>query len=106
MLRGDIPLFEALPGSRDLLLDDGRSVPGFFDEPALDVVRRRIEAMGPEDRELQEQIITGSFVGGVDAGLLEERPSPATARRRARIPAADPADLVAAATEIGDGYDA
>ncbi|MET9819576.1 type 2 lanthipeptide synthetase LanM family protein [Streptomyces sp. NPDC006355] len=102
VLRGDIPLFEALPGSRDLLLDDGRSVPGFFDEPALDAVRRRIEAMGPEDRELQERIIAGSFVGGVDVSLMEERPSAATARRRARTRAADPAELVAAATEIGD----
>ncbi|MEV5103720.1 type 2 lanthipeptide synthetase LanM family protein [Streptomyces massasporeus] len=101
VLRGDIPLFEALPGTRDLLLDDGRSVPGFFDEPALDVVRRRIKAMGPGDRELQERIIAGSFVGGVDVSLLEERPSPATARR-ARPRATDPAELVAAATEIGD----
>ncbi|GAA1948646.1 type 2 lanthipeptide synthetase LanM family protein [Streptomyces durmitorensis] len=102
VLRGDIPLFEALPGSRDLLLDDGRSVPGFFDEPALGAVRRRIEAMGPEDRELQERIIAGSFVGGVDVSLLEQPPAPADARRRTRTRSADPAELVAAATSIGD----
>ncbi|OKJ97260.1 type 2 lanthipeptide synthetase LanM family protein [Streptomyces sp. CB02400] len=102
VLRGDIPLFEALPGARDLLLDDGRSVPGFFDEPALAAVRRRIEAMGPGDRELQERIIAGSFVGGVDVSLLEEPPSSAVPPRRARARTADPAELVAAATGIGD----
>ncbi|MEV7019934.1 type 2 lanthipeptide synthetase LanM family protein [Streptomyces sp. NPDC093991] len=103
VLRGDIPLFEALPSSRELLLDDGRRVPGFFDEPALDAVRRRIEAMDPADRDVQESIITGSFAGRVDIGLLEEPPPPATARRhRARTRTAAPEELVAAATEIGD----
>lgn len=102
VLRGDIPLFEALPGASDLLLDDGRSVPGFFDEPALAAVRRRIEAMGPKDRELQERIIAGSFVGGVDVSLLETPPPSASAFRRTRPRTADPAELVAAATEIGD----
>ncbi|NIY62802.1 type 2 lanthipeptide synthetase LanM family protein [Streptomyces malaysiensis] len=99
VLRGDIPLFEALPGARKLLLDDGRSVPGFFAEPALVAVRRRIEAMGPEDRELQERIVAGSFAGGVDISLLE---APPATRRRPRTRTADPGELVAAATEIGD----
>ncbi|MGY0056341.1 type 2 lanthipeptide synthetase LanM family protein [Streptomyces sp. LZ34] len=102
VLRGDIPLFEALPGSRKLLLDDGRSVPGFFDEPALGAVRRRIEAMGPEDREFQERIIAGSFVGSVDVSLLEERPAAVLGRARPRPRTADAAELVAAATAIGD----
>ncbi|MES4905859.1 MULTISPECIES: type 2 lanthipeptide synthetase LanM family protein [unclassified Streptomyces] len=102
VLRGDIPLFEAVPGSRKLLLDDGRAVPGFFAEPALGAVRRRIEAMGPEDREFQERIIAGSFVGSVDVSLLEERPAavPGPAGTRTRV--ADPEELVAAAIAIGD----
>ncbi|MEU5027774.1 type 2 lanthipeptide synthetase LanM family protein [Streptomyces milbemycinicus] len=104
VLRGDIPLFEALPGARKLLLDDGRAVPGFFPEPALAAVRRRIEAMGPEDREFQERIIAGSFVGSVDMSLLEERPAtvPGPARPRTRTRSADTEELIAAATAIGD----
>ncbi|MFK4189649.1 type 2 lanthipeptide synthetase LanM family protein [Streptomyces sparsogenes] len=102
VLRGDIPLFEALPGARKLLLDDGRSVPDFFDEPALAAVRRRIDAMGPEDRAFQERIIAGSFVGGVDVSLLEERPSRAAGRGTPRPRTADADELVAAATAIGD----
>ncbi|QLH25633.1 type 2 lanthipeptide synthetase LanM family protein [Streptomyces sp. Rer75] len=99
VLRGDIPLFEALPGSRKLLLDDGRWVPGFFGEPALSAVRRRIEAMSDEDRAFQERIIAGSFADGVDVSLLE---TPPARRRRTRVRHADPGELVAAATDIGD----
>ncbi|WP_107119390.1 DUF4135 domain-containing protein [Streptomyces violaceusniger] len=68
VLRGDIPLFEALPGSRKLLLDDGRSVPGFFGEPAPHAVRRRIGAMSPEDGAFQERVIAGSFADGREPG--------------------------------------
>ncbi|BCK66919.1 lanthionine synthetase [Streptomyces libani subsp. rufus] len=101
-LRGDIPLFEALPGSRKLILDDGSCVPGFFREPALSAVRRRIEAMGPEDQALQERIIAESFLSRVDANLLEEPASADIRRGRRGIRAADAGELVDAATAIGD----
>ncbi|MFE4018168.1 type 2 lanthipeptide synthetase LanM family protein [Streptomyces sp. NPDC059101] len=102
VLRGDIPLFQALPGARKLMLDDGRSVPGFFDEPVLTAVRGRIEAMGPEDQALQERIIAGSFVGRVDVGLLEKPPSAASRHGRRRTRTAGAGELVDAATAIGD----
>ncbi len=101
VLRGDIPLFETLPGSRKLILDDGRCVPDFFREPALSAVCRRIEAMGPEDQALQERIIAGSFLSRVDAGPLEE-PAAADIRRSLRSRTADAGELVDAATAIGD----
>ncbi|MFF0623795.1 type 2 lanthipeptide synthetase LanM family protein [Streptomyces sp. NPDC004296] len=102
VLRGDIPLFQALPGARKLMLDDGRSVPGFFDEPVLTAVRGRIEAMGPEDQALQERIIAGSFVGRVDVGLLEKPPSAASRHGRRRTRTAGAGELADAATAIGD----
>lgn len=61
LLRGDVPVFYALPGSRDLFASDGERIPEFFSEPSLDSVERHVRSMGPEDLERQVWVIRSSM---------------------------------------------
>ncbi|RCG22422.1 type 2 lantipeptide synthetase LanM [Sphaerisporangium album] len=58
---GDVPLFAARPGSRDLWTGTGEVVPGVLDTSALDAAARKIRGMGPADRDDQEWIIRASL---------------------------------------------
>jgi type 2 lantibiotic biosynthesis protein LanM len=50
----DIPMFTARPDSCDLWTSSGRRIAGFFREPGMALVRRRIERLGDDD--LQRQL--------------------------------------------------
>ncbi|MFF3766381.1 type 2 lanthipeptide synthetase LanM family protein [Streptomyces sp. NPDC001922] len=103
VLRGDIPLFQVLPGSRALILDSGEKLADVLPEPPLADVRRRIETMGPADLALQERVITGSFVSGADISTLEAprlSPGRRSTGRGGRV--AEPDELVEAAVTLGD----
>jgi len=47
--RGDVPYFSCRPDSRDVWSSTGRRIADFFEEPALESARRRIERMSEED---------------------------------------------------------
>src|SRR5216684_255496 len=52
--RGDIPCFTTRPRERHLYASDGECLKDFFDEPAMNVVRRRLETMC--EAKLEKQI--------------------------------------------------
>ncbi|MGW3204252.1 type 2 lanthipeptide synthetase LanM family protein [Streptomyces sp. NPDC001135] len=63
LLAGDVPAFRITPGTRDLHLDNGETVPDFLASSPLSQVRAKLRAMGPDDMARQEWIITTSFAG-------------------------------------------
>ncbi len=101
--RGDVPLFTTRPGSRDLRDGEGRSIPGFADEPALDSVRRRVAGLDEADRVRQVWFIRASLatlaLNGDDARLprYEVVPPRRSAGRE---------ELIAAARAVGDRLEA
>src|SRR5204863_1920133 len=54
---GDIPCFAARVGSSDLFTAPGESVAGFFEEPPLQAVRRRIREMTEDDLRRQTWLL-------------------------------------------------
>ncbi|MEU5129289.1 type 2 lanthipeptide synthetase LanM family protein [Streptomyces mobaraensis] len=102
LLTGDIPLFRVVPGRRDLLLSTGGTVPGFLARDGLSAVREGLAALGPEDRDRQEWIITTSFTDTLNkAGTPHTKP-PHVPRPSSPGRPADTRALTAAAEEIGD----
>jgi type 2 lantibiotic biosynthesis protein LanM len=99
LLRGDIPVFSTTPDSRTVFTSDGDPVPDLVEQPSLDVVRRRLEALGEDDRVAQTWIVEASL-----ATLLMGRESSVATRvrvpRRERSVTHD--DLVACATGLGE----
>ncbi len=61
LLRGDIPLFTARPGSRDLWAGDGTRFPGFLPFSGLEAVRERLARLGEEELARQTWIIRDSI---------------------------------------------
>jgi len=59
--RGDIPLFIARPGSRDLWISESERIPDFFPESSMSVVRRSLRRLGAEDFERQAWFIKASL---------------------------------------------
>jgi class II lanthipeptide synthase len=57
--RLDVPAFHARVAGRDLETGEGEPMPGFFAESGYEQVRRRLEAMGDEDRCAQSELIRG-----------------------------------------------
>lgn len=97
LIRGDVPRFEALPESTDLLHTTGR-IEGFFAESGMDLVRKRLQTMDEDDLERQSWIVRASIEA---TRPLEER------RMWQRSPLPDPAPaeperFLAAARRIGD----
>jgi type 2 lantibiotic biosynthesis protein LanM len=97
LAEGDVPMFTTRPGSVDLWTSSGVGLPGFFDEPSLAHVRRRIERLGEEDRERQLWFVRASLA--------------TVSKRTHAIRGADPAqavgmvdrdELLAAARLVGD----
>jgi type 2 lantibiotic biosynthesis protein LanM len=87
LFQGDIPLFGARAGSSDLFAGPTQTVEDFFPEPALSVVRRRINNLSERDLQQQLALIEGSLVAGAiarsdldpagavgDAGAMIEQP--------------------------------
>lgn len=96
---GDVPLFTTSPSSRDLWNSSQERIADFFDEPGIDPVRRRIQALSEHDCTRQVWFIRASL-----ATLSSSREG---TRRliRLRTEAAAPADgerLLSAACSVGD----
>ncbi|HWM91356.1 MAG TPA: type 2 lanthipeptide synthetase LanM family protein [Thermoanaerobaculia bacterium] len=60
LLGGDIPRFEALPGSTDLLHPTGR-IEGYFANSGMELVRKRLRSMGEDDLERQSWLVRASI---------------------------------------------
>ena len=94
---GDIPRFEALPESTDLLHPTGR-IEGFFAEPGMELVRKRLRTMSEDDLERQSWLVRASIES---TRPLQQRrmwqPSPFP-----DCPPAEPGRFLAAACRIGD----
>ncbi|HEX4965781.1 MAG TPA: type 2 lanthipeptide synthetase LanM family protein [Thermoanaerobaculia bacterium] len=61
LLRGDIPMFTAQPGSRDLWISDGERLPGFLPVSGLDEVRTRLGRFDEADLQRQVWIIRNAI---------------------------------------------
>ncbi|MBO4205976.1 type 2 lanthipeptide synthetase LanM family protein [Micromonospora echinofusca] len=104
---GDVPVFTARPGSRDLWSGSGDRIVDALDRPPLDGVLAKIGRMGDVDRYDQEWIIRATLAtrhrhDGHETGTPVPRPFAATPP--------DPARLLAAARGVADqiiarGYD-
>ncbi len=87
LARGDIPLFTARPGSRDLWASEGERVPELFADTGMERARRRVAAMSEEDLERQAWLIRATLaVPALDKGKtsrttfeMEEGDQPAPA---------------------------
>nr|WP_239062797.1 type 2 lanthipeptide synthetase LanM family protein [Streptomyces sp. SID13031] len=94
---GDIPLFAARPGSRDVWGSDGTRVPEFFTHDGLAAVETKIGLLTEIDQHRQQWIISAT---------LATRPEPivhaCSTTRTVQAAAADPEQLLAAATDIAD----
>lgn len=58
---GDIPIFTTCPNSRDLCSGDGELFVNFFDESAMNLVKRRLQQLSEEDFARQLWFIRASF---------------------------------------------
>ena len=59
--QGDVPLFTTRPAVRDLWTSRGDRLPDFFHEPALALVRRRVQQLNTRDLEQQLWLIRASM---------------------------------------------
>lgn len=75
LARGDVPVFQACPGGRDLYGEGQLLVPGCFREPALDRITRRLGRLSRREEREMADLIRGT--------LLLARPgwAPGTAAR-------------------------
>ncbi|MFE7561868.1 type 2 lanthipeptide synthetase LanM family protein [Kitasatospora sp. NPDC057500] len=96
---GDVPLFTARPGSRDLWAPDGRRLPGELVETGLARAEAKLTALGAVDRKDQEWIVRAAMAGA--AGTPAHRPGrPVPENVWATAP--EPEQLLAAARGLGD----
>jgi type 2 lantibiotic biosynthesis protein LanM len=89
---GDIPLFAARPGSRDLWSADGRRIPDVLAQPSLAAATAKVRTMGARDQRTQEWLITAT---------LATRPG-AAGRRGTTTGTVRGADFLDAARRIAD----
>ncbi|MFI9328870.1 type 2 lanthipeptide synthetase LanM family protein [Kitasatospora sp. NPDC052868] len=96
---GDIPLFTARPGERDLWTAAGDRLPGALAEPGLARAEAKLAALNGVDRKDQEWIVRAAMAGA--AATPPHRPGrPAPENIWATAP--EPEQLLAAARGIGD----
>lgn len=57
----DVPRFSCMPGSDSLVFPNGESLPGYFQEPSLLAMQKRIDRLSANDLELQRRYIRASF---------------------------------------------
>ncbi|HET9226276.1 MAG TPA: type 2 lanthipeptide synthetase LanM, partial [Thermoanaerobaculia bacterium] len=99
LIRGDVPRFEARPESTDLLHPEGR-IEGFFAEPGMELVRRRLRTLDENDLERQAWLVRASIEA---TRPLDERQM----WQRSPLPPpepgpAEPGRFLAAARSLGD----
>ncbi|HYL44779.1 MAG TPA: type 2 lanthipeptide synthetase LanM family protein [Ktedonobacteraceae bacterium] len=99
LLKGDIPMFTTFTVSRDLFTSHGESIPAFFKEPSLELVRKRIRQLDKDDLTRQIWLIRASFASmSTHTHPITKQPLPLTqgqtdvSRKR----------LLAAARAVGD----
>jgi len=97
--KGDIPLFTARPGCRDVWSSSKRCIRDFFDETAMALVRRRLLQLGERDLDLQLWMIRASLATTAVGHSVGERRS---ADRLNRQVAVDHDQLLRAARSVGD----
>ncbi|MFJ8436317.1 type 2 lanthipeptide synthetase LanM family protein [Kitasatospora sp. NPDC094019] len=96
---GDVPLFTARPGTRDLWTSGGRRLPGELAEPGLARVEAKLAALGAVDRKDQEWIVRAAMAGAADTPAHRPgRPVP----DNVWATAPEPERLLAAARGLGD----
>ena len=97
LIRGDVPRFEALPDSTDLLHPTGR-IEGFFAESGMELVRKRLRALDEDDLERQSWLVRAALEATrplEERGMWQRSPLPDAAP-------AEPGRFLAAARRIGD----
>jgi type 2 lantibiotic biosynthesis protein LanM len=105
LLAGDIPLFSSRLGSRDLLGAGEARWPGFFERSGLELVHRRLSALGEEDLSKQVWFIRASLAAHrANLAGVEDEYGPAAELTAAG--AADRGRLLAAAVAAGDRLEA
>jgi type 2 lantibiotic biosynthesis protein LanM len=100
---GDVPRFETLPASTDLVHPGGERVEGFFATPGLELVHTRLRTMGEADLERQGWLVQAAIEAtrSLDERRAWTAASPPEASTTAGI-AAGPERFLAAARRIGD----
>lgn len=91
----DIPYFSTRVGGRDLVDSHGRVIPAFLPESGLERAVSRLEGFGQDDLDRQLACIRGSLATAAPVAAFP--PMTVTTSREAA-----PAELVAAATRIGE----
>ena len=97
--RLDIPRFTVRADQKSLLLPTGVKIEDLFEEAAIERVQRRIRSFSEQDLRLQCDFIRASL--GLASAIVRHEPEPAPAGAAPEAAAADPAELVAEAREIG-----
>jgi type 2 lantibiotic biosynthesis protein LanM len=103
LLRGDIPLFRAEPGSRNLWGSTGTPIGEFFDESGLTLVQSRLNTLGDEDLAQQLWFIHASLA--TQPAPVVQRPRNTYLWREAKRPL-DRRRLIDAACSVGNRLEA
>jgi type 2 lantibiotic biosynthesis protein LanM len=100
---GDVPIFTTRPNSRDLWTSSHQRIADFYDRSGGDLVRRRIQRLSDQDRDLQLWFIRASLATLSEAGDGARRPlqRQACADPSPKAPA-DRKRLLAAARAVGE----
>ncbi len=93
---GDVPIFTARPGSRDLWTSSGHRLPECFPDSALDRVRAKLAGFGDDDLARQEWMITAALVTRPHVPVVTRTTAPDVAGKPLH------GDYLAAAKRIGD----
>jgi len=96
---GDVPRFETLPTSTDLLHPGGERIPGFFATSGWDLVQARLRTMDEGDLERQDWLVRAAIEA---TRSLDERWTWAATSLPEAGTAASPERFLAAARKIGD----
>lgn len=100
LLKGDVPFFSTRPDTRDLWTSTAEVIEGFFEEPAIELVRRRIASLGEDDMARQLWTIRASLATlAKDSHQAARASAPAAMEPKA---AAGPEQFLAAARAVGD----
>ncbi len=104
--RGDVPSFTCVPAGTGLVTSDGEQLAGFFEEPALDAVRRRLDALGDEAELDRQRHLVRLALGTLALNRADpDRPPYAPPADADLLPGEGIAgELVARARRIGDWF--
>ncbi len=61
LLRGDVPVFAATAGSRELVTDTGVAIPGFFTRSGMERLAERAAGLGEDDLARQRWLVRASM---------------------------------------------